>query len=180
MGPVFYLVQSNEGLPPISAVLLGNWPHEFALAPSRGKRGGAQCLFLPCGPSLGAGGAGQPEKNQTEVVHCKHVTAPLLHFLAAWRESSGAWRESSGACGSKEEREERGGARRSGEGREELSQPGPYPMASRWLRVPPKGQGYPVGMPRSQNVSAGVSAVPRRTHAVPCFIRSYYVPTTLH
>ena len=38
---------------------------------------------------------------QTEVVHCKHATAaaPLLHFLAAWRESSGAWRESGGACG---------------------------------------------------------------------------------
>ena len=36
-----------------------------------------------------------------EVVHCKHGTAaaPLLHFLAAWRESSGAWRESGGACG---------------------------------------------------------------------------------
>ena len=45
------------------------------------------------------GGAAQ--KMQTEVVHCKHATAaaPLLHFLAAWRESSGAWRESGGACG---------------------------------------------------------------------------------
>ena len=37
MGPVFYLVQWNGGLPPISAVMLGNWPHEFALAPSPGK-----------------------------------------------------------------------------------------------------------------------------------------------
>ena len=27
------------------------------------------------------------------------AAAPLLHFLAAWRESSGAWRESGGACG---------------------------------------------------------------------------------
>ena len=39
MGPVFYLVQWNGGLPPISAVILGNWPHEFALAPSPGKGG---------------------------------------------------------------------------------------------------------------------------------------------
>ena len=31
MGPVFYLVQCEEGLPLISAVLLGNWPREFAL-----------------------------------------------------------------------------------------------------------------------------------------------------
>ena len=39
MGPVFYLVQSNGALRPISAVILGNWPHEFALAPSPGKGG---------------------------------------------------------------------------------------------------------------------------------------------
>ena len=31
----------------------------------------------------------------------------------------------------------------------------PIPLVSLWLRVPPKGQGYPVGMPRSQNVSTG-------------------------
>ena len=37
MGPVFYLVQSNGVLRPISAVLLGNWPHEFALALLLGK-----------------------------------------------------------------------------------------------------------------------------------------------
>ena len=39
MGPVFYLVQCDGGLPAISAVLVGNWPHEFALAPCPGKGG---------------------------------------------------------------------------------------------------------------------------------------------
>ena len=29
MGPVFYLVQSNGVRDPISAVPLGNWPHEL-------------------------------------------------------------------------------------------------------------------------------------------------------
>ena len=46
--------------------------------------------------------AGADFFGQPEVVHCKHggtAAAPLLHFLAAWRESSGAWRESGGACG---------------------------------------------------------------------------------
>ena len=33
--------------------------------------------------------------------------------------------------------------------------PDTYPKVSLRLRVPPKGQGYPVGMPRSQNVSTG-------------------------
>ena len=47
MGPVFYLVQSNGGLPPISAVLLGNWPHELALAPSLEKRAGGGCPVWP-------------------------------------------------------------------------------------------------------------------------------------
>ena len=40
MGPMFYLVQSHGVRDPISAVILGNWPHEFALAPSPGKKGG--------------------------------------------------------------------------------------------------------------------------------------------
>ena len=40
MGPVFYLVQCEEARCLISAVILGNWPHEFALAPSPGKKGG--------------------------------------------------------------------------------------------------------------------------------------------
>ena len=48
MGPVFYLVQCDGALRPISAVLLGNWPHEFALPTPWGKRGGSQRLSLPC------------------------------------------------------------------------------------------------------------------------------------
>ena len=39
MGPVFYLVQCEEARCLISAVILGNWPHEFALAPCPGKGG---------------------------------------------------------------------------------------------------------------------------------------------
>ena len=46
MGPVFYLVQCEEELLLISAVILGNWPHEFALAPSPGKKGRAHCRRL--------------------------------------------------------------------------------------------------------------------------------------
>ena len=62
MGPIFYLVQCDGVLRPISAVLLGNWPHEFALPTPWGKGGGSQRLSLPCWPSLGAGGAGLPKK----------------------------------------------------------------------------------------------------------------------
>ena len=47
MGPVFYLVQSNGVLRPISTVLLGNWPHEFALALLLGKREGGGCTPCP-------------------------------------------------------------------------------------------------------------------------------------
>ena len=36
MGPVFYLVQCEEARCLISVVLLGNWPHEFALPPLGG------------------------------------------------------------------------------------------------------------------------------------------------
>ena len=39
MGPMFYLVQSHGALRPISAVMLADWPHEFALAPFPGKGG---------------------------------------------------------------------------------------------------------------------------------------------
>ena len=38
MGPMFYLVQSHGALRPISAVILADWPHEFALALLLGKR----------------------------------------------------------------------------------------------------------------------------------------------
>ena len=40
MGAMLYLVQSKEGLPLISAALLADCPHEFALAPSLEKKGG--------------------------------------------------------------------------------------------------------------------------------------------
>ena len=48
MGPVFYLVQCEEELLLISAVVLGNWPHEFALAPSPGKKGGRTAVGSVC------------------------------------------------------------------------------------------------------------------------------------
>ena len=43
MGAMFYLVQSKEGLPLISAVLVAYYPHEFAMAPSLEKRAGGGC-----------------------------------------------------------------------------------------------------------------------------------------
>ena len=48
MGPMFYLVQSHGVRDPISAVVLGNWPHEFALAPSPGKKGGRTAAGSVC------------------------------------------------------------------------------------------------------------------------------------
>jgi hypothetical protein len=48
MGPVFYLVQCEEELLLITAVVLGNWPHEFALAPSPGKKGGRTAAGSVC------------------------------------------------------------------------------------------------------------------------------------
>ena len=48
MGPVFYLVQCKEARCLISAVVLGNWPHEFALAPSPGKKGGRTAAGSVC------------------------------------------------------------------------------------------------------------------------------------
>ena len=38
MGPMFYIVQSNGVLRPISAVLLADWPHEFQPWPSPRRR----------------------------------------------------------------------------------------------------------------------------------------------
>ena len=49
MGPVFYLVQCDEARCLISAVLVGNWPHEFALVPSQGKKGGRRLPRVACG-----------------------------------------------------------------------------------------------------------------------------------
>ena len=59
MGPVFYLVQPTGVLRPISAVLLGNWPHEFALAPSRGKKGGRRLPRVAGCVIGGSGGLGR-------------------------------------------------------------------------------------------------------------------------
>ena len=53
MGPMFYLVQCEEALRLISAVLLGNWPHEFQSWPcSSGAGDGA--THCGSGPSLSA------------------------------------------------------------------------------------------------------------------------------
>ena len=81
MGPVFYLVQCDGGLPPISAVLLGNWPHEFALAPSPGKGGCALdrrlCLQrLP--PSAEACGA----REKSLARNSRHLTVRALLLCA--------------------------------------------------------------------------------------------------
>ena len=53
MGPVFYLVQCDGVRDLISAVLLGNWPHEFALALLLGKRAGGGCIPWPAAFSAG-------------------------------------------------------------------------------------------------------------------------------
>ena len=53
MGPMFYLVQCEEELLLISAVLLADWPHEFPPWPcSRGAGDGA--MHCGSGPSLSA------------------------------------------------------------------------------------------------------------------------------
>ena len=60
MGPVFYLVQCDGVRDPISAVLLGNWPHE--LQPWTCASGaGDGATHLGPGPSLSArvGGLGR-------------------------------------------------------------------------------------------------------------------------
>ena len=59
MGPVFYLVQCDGVRDPISAVLLGNWPHGFALAPSRGKKGGRRLPRVTGCVFGGSGGLGR-------------------------------------------------------------------------------------------------------------------------
>ena len=53
MGPMFYLVQSKEALRLISAVVLADWPHEFALALLLGKRAGGGCTPWPAAFSAG-------------------------------------------------------------------------------------------------------------------------------
>ena len=53
MGPMFYLVQCDGGLPPISAVLLADWPHEFHPCPCTSGAGDGATHPGP-GPSLSA------------------------------------------------------------------------------------------------------------------------------
>ena len=72
MGPVFYLVQCEEELLLISAVILGNWPHEFALAPSPGKKGGRTAAGSVC--------AGFPRPR-----------GPAAEKKKAWREIRAIW-----------------------------------------------------------------------------------------
>ena len=82
MGPVFYLVQCEEARCLISAVILGNWPHEFALAPSPGKGGCALdrrlCLQrLP--PSAAACGA---REKSLLARNSRHLTVRALLLCA--------------------------------------------------------------------------------------------------
>ena len=53
MGPMFYLVQLKEAPCLISAVILADWPHEFALALLLGKRAGGGCTPWPAAFSAG-------------------------------------------------------------------------------------------------------------------------------
>ena len=63
MGPVFYLVQCEEARCLISAVVQGNWPHEFAMAPSPGKGGlRPRPPALPAAASPVRGGLRRSEK----------------------------------------------------------------------------------------------------------------------
>ena len=60
MGPVFYLVQCDGALRPISAMILGNWPHEFQPGPCASGAGdgathhGARPFALGARGGLGA------------------------------------------------------------------------------------------------------------------------------
>ena len=53
MGPMFYLVQLKEARCLISAAILADWPHEFALALLLGKRAGGGCTPWPAAFSAG-------------------------------------------------------------------------------------------------------------------------------
>ena len=77
MGPVFYLVQCEEALRLISAMILGNWPHEFQPGPCSSGAGdgtthhGARPFALGARGGLGAAFFGPILKS----VHT--VSAPL-------------------------------------------------------------------------------------------------------
>ena len=80
MGPVFYLVQCEEARCLISAVVQGNWPHEFALAPSPGKGGCALdrrlCLQRLSPPAEACGAQKSLARNS------RHLTVRALLLCA--------------------------------------------------------------------------------------------------
>ena len=81
MGPMFYLVQSHGGLPPISAVVLADWPHEFALAPFPGKGGCAldrRLCLQRLSPSAEAYGA----RKKSLARNSHHLTVRALLLCA--------------------------------------------------------------------------------------------------
>ena len=82
MGPMFYLVQSHGALRPISAVILADWPHEFALAPFPRKGGCAlgRRLCLPrLSPSAEACGA----REKSLARNSRHLTVLALLLCCA-------------------------------------------------------------------------------------------------
>ena len=81
MGPVFYLVQSKEALRLISAMLLGNWPHEFALALLPGKGGlRPRPPALPAAAFPARGGLRRSEKSLAR--NSRHLTVRALLLCA--------------------------------------------------------------------------------------------------
>ena len=77
MGPMFYLVQSHGALRPISAVVLADWPHEFALAPFPGKGGCAldrRLCLQRLSPSAEACGA----REKSLARNSRHLTVRAL------------------------------------------------------------------------------------------------------
>ena len=82
MGPVFYLVQCEEELLLISAVVLGNWPHEFALAPSPGKKGGRTAAGSVCAGCPRP----RPAAGKKKLFYQSSVT-----LVKPWREIRAIW-----------------------------------------------------------------------------------------
>ena len=78
MGPMFYLVQLKEARCLISAVILADWPHEFALAILLGKRAGGGCTPWPAAqPSAEACGArGKKAWREIRAMPCRHASGP--------------------------------------------------------------------------------------------------------
>ena len=81
MGPTFYLVQCDGALRPISAVLLADWPHEFALAPFPGKGGlRPRPSALPAAASPVHEACGAREKSLAR--NSRHLTVLALLLCA--------------------------------------------------------------------------------------------------